>query len=153
MTTAGSYNDLIERLWEVPSRIAAAFGGRSTAQLATAPAAGEWSAAEILAHLRASDDILAYRAYMILVRDNPPLPAFDERRWAEVAAYDEVDFATSLAAFTLRRAELVAALRRARVDDWRRTGAHETRGTITLLDVARGVVEHEEEHCAQLEAM
>ncbi len=146
-------DQIIDRLAAIPGRISRAVAGWSDERLRVAPAAGEWSASAVLAHVRAADDIQSPRLLMMLARDNPPLPAFDERRWAEVAAYDEVDFATSLAAFTLRRAELVAALRRARVDDWRRTGAHETRGTITLLDVARGVVEHEEEHCAQLEAM
>jgi len=54
-------------------------------------------------------------------------------------------------AYALRRAELVAALRRASPDDWRRVGAHEERGAVTLLDIVRSLVEHEEEHAAQLE--
>ena len=144
---------VIQRLAAIPERMRRAVAGWSDERLGTPSADGEWPASAILAHVRASDAIQAPRLLMILVRDNPPLPAFDERRWAEVAAFDELDFATSLTAFALQRAELVAALRRVAPDDWRRTGTHEIRGSVTLLDVWRGLVEHEEEHCAQLEAL
>src|SRR5260370_36836855 len=102
--------EVIERLRDVPARIAKASGTRPASGLSAAPAKGEWSPAEILAHLRASDDILAYRAYMILARDNPPLPAFDERNWAEVAGYAHMDALDSLQTFSRRREELVTML-------------------------------------------
>jgi hypothetical protein len=144
--------DLIERLAATPARIAQAISGWTEAQLRAAPADSEWSAAEILAHLRATDDILAFRAFMILARDNPPMASFDERRWAEVAGYGQADVHASLEVFRLRRAELATMLRHAAPGDWERTGAHEERGPITLLDVIQSVVEHEEEHCEQLES-
>jgi hypothetical protein len=146
-------SDMLARMAATPTRIAAACGARTEAQLRAAPTENEWSAAEILAHLRAADDILAYRAYMMLVRDNPPLPVFDERRWAAVAGYAQLDPHESLRAFTLRRTELLAMLRAAAPDDWQRTGVHEQRGAVTILDMLRVLVEHEEEHCAQLEAI
>jgi hypothetical protein len=145
-------SDLIARLSASPARIAEATVGWSEGQLRAAPD-GEWSAAAILAHLRASDDILAYRAYMILVRDSPPMPSFDERRWAEVAGYIEANFHISLEAFRLRRAELVAMLRRAGPGDWQRSGAHEERGQVALTEIISHVVEHEEEHCLQIEVI
>jgi hypothetical protein len=143
--------DLIARLSATPARIARTVSGWTEAQLHAAPADSEWSAVEILAHLRASDDILAARAFMILARDNPPMPSFDERRWAEVAGYMQADIHTSLEAFRLRRAELAAMLRRAAPGDWQRSGMHEQRGPIMLLDVIQSIVGHEEEHCEQLE--
>ena len=145
--------DLIASLAATPARIAQATAGWTDAQLRAAPAAGAWSAAEILAHLRATDDVLAYRAYMILARDRPPMASFDERRWAEVVGYAQADFHASLEVFRLRRAELAAMLRRSAPEAWERLGVHEERGPITLRDVIAGVVEHEEEHCEDLEAM
>ncbi len=44
-------------------------------------------------------------------------------------------------------------LRRAHPDDWRRSGVHEERGSLALIDIITHVVEHEEEHCMQLEAI
>jgi len=150
---ADASSEVIERLHDVPARIARVFGTLPVSRLSAAPAEGEWSSAEILAHLRASDDILAYRVYMILVRDNPPLPAFDERRWAEVAGYTRIDVLDSLQTYARRREELVTMLDGLASEAWARTGQHEIRGAVTLLDVLTTLLEHEEEHCAQLEAL
>lgn len=145
-------DDLLVRLAGIPARVASAVAGRSETLLHRLSATDGWSAAEIFAHMRASDDIMTPRVFMILVRDQPPLAAFDERRWAEVAGYTLADFQTSLQAFTLRRAELVSMLHRIGAEEWRRVGVHEARGPISLLDVITTLVEHEEEHCAQLES-
>jgi uncharacterized damage-inducible protein DinB len=153
METAETVDQLLGRLAESPVRIVRAVAGMSDEQLSTAASDGDWSAAEVLAHIRAADDIISYRAHAILTRDNPPLADYNERRWAEVAGYAQEPFHESLRVFTLRRAELVNMLRQARLEDWQRVGAHELRGTVTLLGMMTYLVEHEEEHCAQLEAM
>ena len=152
METAEIVDQLLGRLAESPVRIVRAVAGMSEEQLSSA-ASDNWSAAEVLAHMRASDDIISFRAYAILTRDNPPLADYNERRWAEVAGYAQEPFHESLRVFTLRRAELVNMLRQARLEDWQRVGAHELRGTVTLLGMMTYLVGHEEEHCAQLEAM
>ena len=143
----------IERIAAAPGRLARAVAGRTAEELRAAAGPDAWSASAILAHVRASDDILAYRLYAILARDNPLLLGFDERRWAAVAGYDDADFQASLTLFTLRRAELVRMLRRAPRESWQRTGVHELHGARTLLDIATTLVAHEEEHCGQLEAI
>lgn len=153
METAETVDQLLSRLAEVPVRVVRAVAGMSDEQLSTAASGDGWSAAEVLAHIRSSDDIISYRAYAILTRDNPPLADYNERRWAEVAGYAQEPFHESLRVFTLRRAELVNMLRQARLEDWQRVGAHELRGTVTLLGMMTYLIEHEEEHCAQLEAM
>lgn len=144
---------LLSRLSEIPLRIFSAVQDHDEMELHTAPAENDWSAVDIFAHLRASDDILAPRAYMLLTRVNPPLITYDDRRWAEVARYVQVDFRASLTLYTLRRAELVHMLRHIKLDDWHRVGIHEERGPISLLQIITRLVEHEEEHCAQLEAI
>jgi hypothetical protein len=144
-------DDLLVRLAGIPARVASAVAGWSESRLHAPSVAGGWSAAEIFAHMRASDDIMAPRVFMILVRDQPPLAAYDDRRWTEVAGYAQADFQTSLQVFALRRVELVSMLRRIASEAWRRVGMHEARGPVSLLDIITTLVEHEEEHCAQLE--
>ena len=146
-------DDLVERLATTPGRIASAASGRSPEELSAAPADDAWSAVAVLAHLRASDDILSPRLVAMLVRDEPSLPAFDDRRWGEVMGYAEADFQELLAAFTFRRAELVKVLRGLAPSDWERAGVHEAHGRITLRETLRHLVEHEAEHCVQLEAL
>lgn len=143
----------VERLSSVPRRIAHAIEGLSAAELRIAPN-GDWSIAQVLAHLRASDDILAYRIYCILARDERQLPAYDERRWAEVAGYTQTaDPRELLDVYIGRRAELVDILRRISPAEWQRVGAHEERGPITIADVATYLVTHEEEHCQQIDRL
>ncbi len=146
-------DDLLARLAANPGRVASALAGWSEERLRAPSAYGGWSAAQMFAHMRAADDIWTPRIFMVLVRDQPVLAGYDERRWAEVAGYAQADFQLSLRAFSLRRAELVNALRRAAPEDWQRMGTHEARGPLALRDVVLGLLEHEEDHCAQLEAL
>lgn len=150
--TPESIADLLDHLAIVPDRIARAVTGWSPEELRAPLDNDGWSAAEILAHLRASDDILAWRLHALLVRDDLPLTSLDERRWAEVAGYAGAKFVSSLTAFRLRRQDLVTSLRRATAADWRRSGLHEDRGRVSLWELATWLAEHEDEHCATLEA-
>lgn len=116
-------------------------------------AGDEWSAAEILAHVRASEDILLPRVYQILVRDNPPLPAFDERRWAEIAGYAAMPVDAHFARIVIRRYELIQLLRSLTPEAWQRTGVHEERGAVTLEQIVAHIVGHAEEHQHQMEKL
>lgn len=153
MAAQEEIDELLFRLSDVPLKIASIVEGYNKTELRATHAEGQWSATDILAHIRASDAIVAYRAYVLLIRDNPALQAYDERLWAEIALYAQVDFRASLALYALRRAELVNMLRHTNLENWQRTGLHEERGPVSLLDVVTSLVEHEEEHCAQLEAL
>ena len=88
---------------------------------------------------------------MLLARDMPPLVAFDERHWAEIAGYAHKEIQQSLLLLTLRRSEVVAVLQQLSPEAWQRCGQHEIRGTMTILDIVQDLTAHEEEHCSQLE--
>jgi uncharacterized damage-inducible protein DinB len=121
--------------------------------LTAPPGEGEWSIAEILAHIKASDDILPGRVAMLLTHPRPEFQRFDERAWAAIAGYAEAPADQTLMAYQRRRGELIGQLRRLPDDAWDRTAHHEERGTISLLDLLRSAAEHEEEHVAQLEEL
>lgn len=111
---------------------------------------GGWNARDVLAHLRASSEILTPRIYHILIRDNPPLPAFDERRWAEVAGYAALAAGDLFARIAIPRYELIQTLRRLSPADWQRTGRHEEHGDIALHAIVAHVAGHDEEHLIQI---
>lgn len=144
---------LINRLEDIPNRIARTVVGWTEAELRAQPTANEWSAADVLAHLRSANDILSPRIYMMLVRDNPTLFAYEERVWATVLRYAEADFNASLQTYTLLRAELVNALHHLEPEQWERTGVHEHNGSLTIAQLVSNMVNHEEEHCRQIEAL
>jgi DinB superfamily len=146
-------DNLLSRLANIPARIAGISSGWSSETLQRPPSPDGWSALEILAHLRASDAILVPRVYAILLRDEPSLLAFDERRWADLAQYMQFSFSTLLQHFALRRGELVEMLCQISSLDWERCGIHEVHGPQTIFVILTTLVEHEEEHCAQLSAI
>jgi hypothetical protein len=153
METGEDLDRLVARLAAIPERITHTVKGWSEIQLHASPSLDAWSAAEVFAHMRACDDINAYRVYAILARDNPPLVAYDERRWENVVGYAQTDFHASLATFMLKRAELIDLLRRMAPADWQRGGDHEELGPLSIAKLLSGVAGHEEEHCAQIEAL
>jgi uncharacterized damage-inducible protein DinB len=114
-------------------------------------AKGQWSIHDVLDHLRASYDIISYRIYAALVRENPPVAAFDERQWAILAHYSTLEFNASLETFSRLRDELLVTLQSLTPADWERTVQHETNGTMTLWTMMEHMVSHEEEHCEQIE--
>ena len=113
----------------------------------------EWSAHEVLVHLRASSEILAPRIPQMLVRDNPPLTAFDERKWAEIGGYAAMAPDLLFARIAMPRYELIELLRRLPDEAWRRTGTHEVSGPVTIAQVVAHLAGHDEEHLDQIERL
>lgn len=113
----------------------------------------DWSAHNVLIHLRASNEILTPRVMQMLVRDEPPLPAFDERAWAEIAGYAEMAPDALFARIAMPRYELIQTLRRAGDDAWTRSGIHEQHGRITVEQLVAHLIDHEDEHLAQIEEL
>jgi hypothetical protein len=107
----------------------------------------------VLVHLRASSEILTPRVTQMLTRDEPPLPAFDDRAWARVAGYRDMSGDALFARIALPRYELIQTLRRAGDAAWARTGIHERHGRITVAQVVAHIVAHEREHLDQIEAL
>lgn len=150
--TAAEVADLLDKLESAPGRYADLLRGRDEATLTARPAPDAWSPREILAHVRAGDDLLTGRIYIMLVRDNPPFHEVNERRWDEVAGYVEYPLDLLLDSYALRRRELLLMLRRIAHADWKRTAEHNKRGRMTVYTVAKHISDHEQEHLAQLEA-
>lgn len=151
--TTADIEDLLSRLEDTPGRYAHLLRGRDEALLTARPGADDWSAREILAHVRAGDDLLTGRIYVILVRENPPFLEVNERRWDEIAGYVEYPLDLLLDSYALRRRELVLTLRRIGLSDWKRTGEHAKRGRMTVYTIAKHISDHEIEHLTQLEGV
>jgi hypothetical protein len=142
---------VLARLEAAPARFAAALSRLEDADAITTSGAGEWSPLEVLAHARTANDIIEPRIFYALVGDSPPLVGYDENTWREVARYITLPITDSLETMRLRRKGLVHALRGIAPDDWDRTGNHEVRGPMTVLEMAQQIAEHEDEHLAQIE--
>ena len=144
----GFHRQVVDALEATPDSLRALV--RSTGERDESSEPDGWNSREVFAHLSASDAIVAPRIMQILVRENPPLPAFDERVWAELTRSDRVELELQLARFEISRAELVGMLRRLTQEQWARHGEHEVRGPMSVLQIAKSIVDHEAEHHQQL---
>ena len=145
---------VLTMLAATPPRIAALTAPLLPAQLQTAPAPGEWSANEVLAHLRACADMWGNCIVAIIAQDHPTLRAINPRTWIDKTNYREQAFQSSLDAFTAQRADLLAALEPLAPEGWARaaivTGAGKPLER-TVMSYAQWLAEHERPHVKQIE--
>ena len=93
-----------------PPRTAALTTRLTSAQLHTSPRPGEWSANDVLAHLRACADIWGRCIEVMIAQDNPTLRAINPRTWIKETDYLEREFQPSLRAFAKQRKALLKVL-------------------------------------------
>src|SRR5438093_6800583 len=102
-----SREQVLSMLAATPQRIAALSDGLRPAQLRAAPNQGEWSANEVLAHLRACADMWGGAIIAIISQDHPTLRAINPRTWLKKTDYLEQKFPDSLRVFATQRAALL----------------------------------------------
>ena len=145
---------ILALLAAAPPRIAELTAGLAPAQLRAAPAPGEWTATEVLAHLRACADMWGDCIAAMLAHDHPTLRAVNPTTWINQTDYREQDFRSSLRAFTEQRAKLLAALGPLAPEGWARTATVTGAGRPlerTVLFYAQWLAEHERSHFRPLE--
>jgi hypothetical protein len=141
-------------LEEHPKRIAAATNGVAPRRLRTEAILGEWSAVDIVAHLRACADARGDVIPEILSGEHASLRAIDPRKLIESTDYRELAFATSFGAFARQRARLVKLLRSLPPAAWSRSTTFTGFGTPrerSVLFYAQWVARHERAHVRHIE--
>src|SRR5947207_13245657 len=109
-STSLTIERVLTLLAETPARIAALTADLSPEELQMKPTPEEWSANEVLAHLRACADVWGNCIMTIIVEDHPTLRAVGPRTWIKQTDYPELEFRPSLHALTTQRPDLLAVL-------------------------------------------
>jgi len=142
-------------LAETPPRIVALTASLAPAQLHSAPDPDEWSASDVLAHLRACNDVWGNNMLVIIAEDRPTLRGVNPRAGIKKTDYREQEFQPSLSTFATQRADLLAVLESLPPEGWSRTatvidmiGRPLAR---TVLYYADGLARHERTHVKQIE--
>jgi hypothetical protein len=144
---------VLSLLAATPQRIAALTAGLPPAQLRTTPNHDEWSANEVLAHLRACADVWGNCIAAMLAEDTPTLRAVNPRTWIKQTDYREMEFRPSLRAFATQRAELLAVLEPLPREGWSRAATVTGAGRVlerTVLFYAQWLARHERPHVKQI---
>ena len=137
-----------------PPRIAGLTAALAPTQLHVSAAPGEWSANEVLAHLRPCADMWGKCMTEILTLDHPTLRAINPTTWIEKTDYREQPFARSFAAFSAQRTELLAMLAPLTPAAWARAATVIGAGKPlerTVLFYAAWLARHERPHIKQIE--
>jgi hypothetical protein len=137
-----------------PSRIAQSTDGLTEAQLHDAPLPGEWSANEVLAHLRSCGDIWGGYMMTILDQDKTRIRAINPRTWIKSTDYPVQKFRPSLRSFTTQRAELLNVLESLKPRAWLRTAIVTGAGKpleLSVLSYAQRMAVHERPHLKQIQ--
>jgi hypothetical protein len=152
--TPRSIEQILSMLASAPRRLADLSDGLLPAQLLAPPEPGEWSAREVLAHLRACADMWGMYMAMILSEDKPTIRAVNPTTWIKKTDYREQEFQPSLQAFTAQRVGLLAMLKPLAPEAWCRTatvtGAGKPRER-SVYTYALWLANHERSHFRQIE--
>ncbi len=147
-------DQILIMLAAAPARIVELTDGLTPAQLRTSPNPDEWSANDVLAHLRACADVWGNCIETIIAEERPTIRAVNPRAWIKKTDYPELEFRPSLHAFATQRAELLAILEPLPHETWSRAATVTGAGRVlerTVLTYAQGLAHHERPHVKQIE--
>lgn len=141
-------------LAEAPPRIAALTAGLLPSQLHSPPNPDEWSANDVLAHLRSCADVWGGCIEVLIAQDRPTIRAINPRTWIKKTDYPEQEFQPSLQAFTAQRTDLLAVLKSLPAEGWSRSATFTGAGRPlerTVQSFAVRLAIHERPHIKQIE--
>ena len=124
--------ELIAQIEATPAWLRSAVAGLTESQLLQPYREEGWSVAQVVHHV-ADSHVNAYvRFKLAATEDNPPIKAYNERLWAELADATSLDLRASLGLLDALHARWVAFLRSLGADQCFRTFNHSVTGPVTL---------------------
>ena len=149
--TAAERDDLIRRYAAGPALLRTALGKIPAQALQWRPAAGKWSAHEVVVHCADSETNSHMRIRYLVGERQPMIFGYDQDAWAETFDYHAHPLETALATVDAVRANTVPLLRRLPESAWAKAGTHSESGPYSAADWLRVYAGHLETHARQLE--
>ncbi len=145
-----SLEEQMARMDRTADDLAAAIKGTPDHLLAKRPDDKNWSALEVLCHLRDTEESFMTRFQTIMAMDEPKFPPAEPDRWPSERQYLRNDAREAIEAFRIRRDESLKFLRGLRPEQMQRGGIHATRGRMTIVDFVGLMAWHDDNHLDQL---
>ena len=155
-STSLTIEQVLILLRETPTRIAALTADLSLEEVQMRPTSEEWSANEVLAHLRACADVWGNCILRIIAEERPTWRAVNPRTYIKQTNYLDLVFRPSLEAFTTQRIDLLALLSSLPNNAWSRSAMMTGAGKVlepTVLSYAERLGVHERSHVKQIERL
>jgi hypothetical protein len=147
MTTT---DEQLTRMARTADDFLAAIQGMADPQLSRRPDDKNWSAKEVICHMRDTEEAFMLRCQTIMAMDEPRFLPAEPDRWALERQYLRNDAAEALAAFRGRRDESLRFLHGLLPEQLERGGIHATRGRMTVRDFIAMMAWHDDNHLDQL---
>jgi uncharacterized damage-inducible protein DinB len=128
----------------------AAIQSATEAALCKRPDAKNWSAKEIICHVRDTEEFFLNRFQMILSFPEPQFSLADAERWVMERQYLRNDAGEAISAFDKRRQETLQFVKQITLEEWERTCIHKVRGRMTLRDYFQLLANHDKVHLDQV---
>jgi hypothetical protein len=145
-----SIEEQMARMERTADDFGAAIAGVPDAALSRRPDGKNWSAREVVCHIRDIEESFMARLQAIMLMDEPHFLPVEPDRWAEERQYQRNDAMEALEAFRTRRDESLKFLLGLRPGQWERGGIHATRGHMSVKDFVGLMVWHDDNHLDQL---
>ena len=143
-------DEQLARMERTVNDYAAVVKNVSDAQLTKRPDPKNWSAKEVICHVRDTEESFMMRFLSIMAMDDPKFLPVEPDRWAVERQYQRNDVQEALAALRTRREETLRFLRGLKPEQWERGGIHATRGRMTIKDFVELMAWHDDNHLDQL---
>jgi hypothetical protein len=154
MPAALDLHAILLRLQAMPAELRAAARRMGESAWPVTPPSGGFSLVEQAWHLADLErEGYGLRIERLLREEGPFLPNFDGDRIAAERDYRRQSMEEGLAAFEAARRANLARLRALEAESWDRSGTQEGLGPITLRDVPRLMLEHDDSHRAEIAAL
>lgn len=144
---------LLAMLRDSPARIATSTAGVKAERLSARPEPDEWSATEVLAHMRSCADMWGGAVTAMLAGERT-VRAVNPRSWVKKTNYPTLDFRRSFRAYEKQRQELLTLLESLPRKDWSRSATVTGAGaplTRTVHDYVQWLARHEQPHLKQIQ--
>ena len=148
----GEQHALAERLRAIPADFRAATIALDDSALRHRPAAGEWSAIEVLGHIVDKMEEWTLRVERIAAEDHPLLRVYDQDAYVRERGYQERPLQQLLDKLTQTSSHFADVVERLPAAALDREGVHEEAGPLTLRQCILAPLDSLPGHLAQLRA-
>ena len=135
-------------LASTPAALVEALARLGEKKVATAPAPGKWSAAEVACHLADCELVFGFRLRQALAEDSPVIQPFDQDKWA--ATYSGIPASRAADVFAALRGWNLILIRYATPEARARKTTHPERGEMTFQTIIETMAGHDLNHLIQL---
>jgi uncharacterized damage-inducible protein DinB len=151
--TAAHRQQWIDEIEAAPALLRAAVAGLSDEQLDTPYRPGGWTVRQVVHHVPDSHLNAYVRLRWALTEDDPPIKAYDEKAWAELADIRATPVDLSLALLEALHARWMVFLRVLTEADCARTIQHPENGSMSVDDLLANYAWHGRHHTAHITSL